>query len=100
MEFLVNIRIDWPHDMDPERKEEVSAAERARAAELAAAGHLVRMWRVPGRTENWGLWQAADPTELHAIISGLPVWPWMTVTVHALARHPVDPLPAGPGPGR
>ncbi|MFJ4768879.1 muconolactone Delta-isomerase [Streptomyces uncialis] len=93
MEFLVNIQISWPHGMDPEHKESVSEEERRRAAELAAAGHLVRMWRVPGRTENWGLWQAADPTELHTIISSLPVWPWMTVTVHSLATHPVDPAP-------
>ncbi|MFE0424905.1 muconolactone Delta-isomerase [Streptomyces sp. NPDC058953] len=99
MEFLVNIRIDWPHGMDPEQKEAVSTAERRRAAELAADGRLVRMWRVPGRTENWGLWRAADPTELHDIISGLPVWPWMTVTVHALARHPVDPAPPGADTG-
>ncbi|MER5493186.1 muconolactone Delta-isomerase family protein [Streptomyces sp. NPDC002490] len=93
MEFLVNIHIVWPHDMDPAHKDAVSTAERRRAAELAEAGHLVRMWRVPGRTENWGLWRAADATELHAIISSLPVWPWMDVTVHALAQHPVDPLP-------
>ncbi|MFE4665509.1 muconolactone Delta-isomerase [Streptomyces sp. NPDC056716] len=93
MEFLVNIQITWPHDMDPAHKDAVSAAERAHAAELAASGHLVRMWRVPGRMENWGLWQAPDATELHAIISSLPVWPWMSVTVHPLAVHPVDPRP-------
>ncbi|MGX1953022.1 muconolactone Delta-isomerase family protein [Streptomyces anulatus] len=43
--------------------------------------------------ENWGLRHAADPTELHAVISSLPVWPWMDVTVHALSDHPVDPGP-------
>ncbi|WP_274034932.1 muconolactone Delta-isomerase [Streptomyces sp. MMBL 11-1] len=93
MEFLVNIRITWPEAMDPGLKERVSDDERCRAAELATSGSLVRMWRVPGRTENWGLWRAADPTELHTIISSLPVWPWMDVTVHALADHPVDPGP-------
>ncbi|WP_306667816.1 muconolactone Delta-isomerase [Streptomyces sp. rh34] len=65
-----------------------------RAAELVASGSLVRMWRVPGRTENGGLWRAPDPTELHAIIASLPVWPWMHVMVHALADHPVDPGPS------
>jgi len=94
MEFLINIRITWPEGMDSEYKDSVSQAERRRAAELAEAGHLVRMWRVPGRTDNWGLWRAADPTEMHAIISSLPVWPWMDVTVHALAVHPVDPKAA------
>ncbi|MFJ6656421.1 muconolactone Delta-isomerase [Streptomyces sp. NPDC091377] len=98
MEFLVHIRIGWPHDMDPAHKESVSTAERAHAAELAARGHLVRMWRVPGRTENWGLWRAADATELHTLVSSLPVWPWMDVTVHPLAIHPVDPLPPVPTP--
>ncbi|MFJ8254313.1 muconolactone Delta-isomerase family protein [Streptomyces sp. NPDC094466] len=39
------------------------------------------------------LWRAADPTELHTNISSLPVWPWMDVTVHALADHPVAPGP-------
>ncbi|MFD5554108.1 muconolactone Delta-isomerase [Streptomyces sp. NPDC127068] len=96
MEFLVNIQISWPEAMDPARKEAVSEAERLRAADLVASGHLVRMWRVPGRTENWGLWRAADPTEMHTIISSLPVWPWMDVTVHAMASHPVDPGPSTP----
>ena len=93
MEFLVNIQINWPLDMDPAFKEEISQAERRHAAGLIERGHLVRMWRVPGRTENWGLWRAADATQMHDIISNLPVWPWMDVTVHAMAVHPVDPSP-------
>ena len=66
--------------------------ERAHAAELAARGFLVRMWRVPGRRENWGLWRAADATHLHEILSGLPFWPFMDLEVHPMAVHPVDPL--------
>jgi muconolactone D-isomerase len=92
MEFLVNIKIKWTEGMDPERKASIIKEEQAHAAVLAEEGHLVRMWRVPGRTENWGLWRAGDATELHSIIAGLPVFPWMDVTVQALAVHPVDPL--------
>lgn len=95
MEFLVRIKIQWPEDMDPGFKEKISREEREHAAELSARGHLVRMWRVPGRRENWGLWRASDATELHQVISGLPVWPWMDVTVHPLGRHPVDPEDPG-----
>lgn len=90
-EFLVNIRIDWPRDLSEETIQRLSVEERAMAADLAAAGNLSRMWRVPGRRENWGLWRAADASDLHRIISGLPVWPYMRVTVHPLAEHPVDP---------
>ena len=93
MEFLINIKINWPADLDPAAKEKIIHDERAHAAKLAAAGNLVRMWRVPGRRENWGLWRASSTTEMHAIISSLPVWPFMDVTVHPLALHPVDPNP-------
>lgn len=96
MEFLTNTKINWPSDMDPAVKEKISREERAHAAELAKKGHLVRMWRVIGRRENWGLWRARDATEMHAIISSLPVWPWMDLTVIALAQHPVDPSPQEP----
>ena len=97
MEFLINIKINWPASMDPAAKEKISRDERAHAAELAGKGHLVRMWRVAGRRENWGLWRAKDATEMHAIISSLPVWPYMDVSVTALAQHPVDPNPPEPG---
>jgi muconolactone D-isomerase len=90
-EFLVNIKIDWPRDLSEETVETLSTDERNMAAALAEKGHLVRMWRVPGRRENWGLWRALDATELHAILSALPVWPYMDLTVHPLAEHPVDP---------
>ncbi|QBE48411.1 muconolactone Delta-isomerase [Leucobacter triazinivorans] len=90
-EFLVNIEIHWPRDLGDETIRRLSVDERAMAAELGAAGRLVRMWRVPGRRENWGLWRARDATELHETLSTLPVWPYMRVTVHPLAEHPVDP---------
>jgi muconolactone D-isomerase len=91
MEFLVNIKLKWSEGMSEEAIDRVSREERARAADYAEKGNLVRMWRVPGRFENWGLWRAATTTELHDIISGLPAWPWMDVTVHPLSDHPVDP---------
>ena len=40
-----------------------------------------------------GLWRAKDATEMHAILSSLPIWPYMDVTVQAMAVHPVDPSP-------
>ena len=91
MEFLINIQINWPSNLASNEIERLSKAEREMAADLADSGHLMRMWRVPGRRENWGLWRASDPSEMHEIISSLPVWPYMEVKVHALAGHPVDP---------
>lgn len=93
MEFLVNIKLRWSEDMDPDLKAKVIHDERAHAAELIKEGHLVRMWRVPCRFENWGLWRAADATQLHEIITSLPANPWMyDIDVLPLAKHPVDPI--------
>lgn len=91
MEFLINIKFNWPDSVPEDRKAALRTAEVARAAELAKHNHLVRMWRVPGRRENWGLWRASDATEMHDVLTSLPIWPYMDVTVLPLAQHAVDP---------
>jgi muconolactone D-isomerase len=91
VEFLVNIEVGWPADGDPDELARVTAAERTRGAELAAAGTIRRMWRVPGRRANWGIWEAEDATALHAAIRSLPLFPWLEVDVIPLAAHPNDP---------
>lgn len=91
MEFLVNIEIDWPPDASPVERDRLFEAEIARGRELAAAGVMKRLWRVPGRWANWGLWEAEDATALHEAVSSLPLWPWMRIVVHPLARHVNDP---------
>ena len=91
MEFLVNIVVEWPGDGDPEELRRLQAAERIRGDELAAAGTIRRMWRVPGRRENWGIWEAEDATALHGAITSLPFFPYLEVEVIPLAAHPTDP---------
>lgn len=91
MEFLVRITVTWPADGDPAEKGQRIKAEAARARELAAQGIIKRVWRVPGRWANWGLWEAPDATALHDAVTSLPMWPYLDVEVHPLARHPNDP---------
>jgi muconolactone D-isomerase len=93
MEFLVHIEVMWPGDGDRAEHERLVAAESARARELAEAGIIRRLWRIPGRRANWGLWVAPDATALHAAIASLPFFPWLSVEVHPLAAHPNDPHP-------
>ncbi len=90
-EYLVHIQVNWPPDGDEALKSRLIAAERARAVELIADGVLRRLWRVPGRWANWGVWRAADADELHQAIASLPFFPWLDVRVHPLAAHPSDP---------
>ena len=96
MEFLVEITLRWPDGMEEAERARIIADERVRAAELAASGHLTRIWRLPGRFANLGLWRAADATELHERLTSLPAYPWMReVSVTPLARHPADPGEGG-----
>lgn len=67
------------------------ALEADRAKQLAADGLMLRLWRVPGRRANWGIWRAHNVDQLHEAISSLPLFPYLSVTVHPLATHPNDP---------
>jgi muconolactone D-isomerase len=91
VEFLVHIQVNWPPDGDPAELARLTAAERARAAELVGEGRIRRLWRIPGRFANWGIWEAPDADALHAAISSLAFYPYLDATVHPLAAHPSDP---------
>lgn len=90
MDFLVRIEIRLPADLGSEARDELTARERARGLALKEAGSLVRIWRIPGRHANVGLWRAADATELHDLLASLPLFPWMDIEVQALAVHPLE----------
>lgn len=86
-EFLVEIEIGLPASTPEDERAALYAAEAERGRELREAGSIVRIWRVPGRRANVGVWQAADASELHELISSLPLFPWLDVRVSALAEH-------------
>jgi muconolactone D-isomerase len=90
VEFLVRSENRLPAETPAERRAELRAAERDRAVELRAAGILKRLWRVPGRNATIGLYEAADPAELHDALMSLPMSPWLDVHVEALAQHPQE----------
>jgi len=87
MDFLVHMEVT----ARLESGDALLEKEAERARQLAAAGILRRLWRVPGRRANWGLWAAASTDELHAALASLPLFPYMSITVHPLATHPNDP---------
>jgi muconolactone D-isomerase len=90
MEFLVEIEVSLDPDLPEARRRELDALELQRGKQLRAAGTIVRIWRVPGRRANVGIWRAEDATELHEAISSLPLFPWMDVEVAPLATHHLE----------
>jgi muconolactone D-isomerase len=87
MEFLVGVDVSLPPDLDTERRAELLAAEAKRGTELANAGTIRAIWRVPGRLANRAIWSAPDATALHEALISLPLWPYMEIAVTPLARH-------------
>jgi muconolactone D-isomerase len=95
MEFLVRTENLLPPDTPDETREQLRRAERERAQQLRDKGILKRLWRVPGRNATIGLYEAADPAELHDALTSLPMWKWMDVSVEALATHPQEQRKSG-----
>ena len=94
MEFLTTMTTNVPEGTPDETVEETKAREAIRAAELAAEGHLLRLWKppaVPGVWRTLGLWSAESEAELADVLGSLPLHVWMTVDVTPLTPHPNDP---------
>ena len=94
MDYLVDFIITIPDDAPPAEIEQRLAGETARVAELAAQGHVLRVWKpLPedGRQRALGLYRAPSDKELEAILDSLPLRPWMKTSVTALGKHPNDP---------
>ena len=90
MEFLVRIEFALPSDMAEDARDRLLEQERARGQELRAAGVIQRIWRLPGRNANVGIWQAQDATALHEAIASLPLFPWIDAGVTPLALHHLE----------
>ena len=88
MLYCVEMTVRIPHDADPAVIDGLKVAEKARALELQRAGVWVHLWRVAGRYANISVFDVADHDALHAVLSTLPLFPFMEMRVTALARHP------------
>ena len=90
MEFLVEIDVRLPDEMSAVEIARLVGAERERGALLRDQGKIKRIWRIPGRMRNVGIWEAEDATALHAAITSLPLARWLDVQVTPLAVHPLE----------
>jgi muconolactone delta-isomerase len=93
MEFLVRAATHLPPTLSPDEVAALRADERALAMQLRADGILKRLWRLPGQQGTLGLYETKDATHLHAVLSSLPLFPYLTVEVEALATHPQEMQP-------
>lgn len=94
MEFLVDMVTTVPDGTPDAEVDAIRTREAARSRELSVQGHLLRLWRPPldaGEWRTWGLFQAADATELESVLSSMPLRIWRHDAVTPLTAHPSDP---------
>jgi muconolactone delta-isomerase len=101
MEYLVTMTTHVPDGTSEKAVADIRTREAARSRELAAQGHLLRLWRPPLQPGEWrtlGLFAAADGGELEQVLASMPLHVWRTDEVTPLSPHPNDPAPpAQPG---
>ncbi|MBS9533615.1 muconolactone Delta-isomerase [Mycobacterium sp. M1] len=90
MLFHVRMDVKIPHDLDPRQRTEIVAREKAYSQELQRSGKWPHIWRIVGEYSNISIFDVESNDELHEIISGLPLFPYMDIRVTPLATHPSD----------
>ena len=90
MLFHVRMDVRLPHDLDADSRADIVAREKAYAQDLQRAGKWPHLWRVAGEYANISIFDVDSSDELHELLSGLPLFPFMNIKVMPLATHPSD----------
>ena len=101
-EYLVTMTTHVPDGTSEQSVDLVKDREAVRAGELAAQGHLLRLWRPPLQPGEWrtiGLFAADDEIDLEKNLASMPLRVWRTDDVTPLSHHPNDPGPQPSAPG-
>jgi muconolactone delta-isomerase len=106
MEYLVTMTTQVPAGTSDAAVQDIRTREAAHSRELAAQGHLLRLWRPPLQPGEWrslGLFAADGGGQLEEVLASMPLRVWRTDEVTPLSPHPNDAArPAGqsgsPGP--
>ncbi|CAN5524436.1 muconolactone Delta-isomerase [soil metagenome] len=90
MLFHVHMHVNLPADLDPQTRDELIGREKAYSQDLQRGGKWPHIWRVVGEYANYSIFSVESNDELHQILSGLPLFPYMDIHVTPLATHPSD----------
>ena len=88
MLFMAEMEVRLPPDMDPAESQRLRDAEREYSGAAQRDGRWPHLWRVAGRYANVSILDVASVDELHELLSGLPLFPYLDIRVTPLARHP------------
>jgi muconolactone delta-isomerase len=101
VEYLVTMITRVPAGTPEAAVDDLRAREARRAAELARAGLLLRLWRPPLQPGEWrslGLFSAPNDDSLEQALASMPLRIWRSDEPLRLSAHPNDPAVAGTVP--
>ncbi|TYL46930.1 muconolactone Delta-isomerase [Marinomonas sp. IMCC 4694] len=88
MLFKVEMTVDIPDDLSAAEADAIKLKEKKYSQELQNSGVWVHLWRVVGQYSNVSIFEVKDNAHLHEVLTGLPLYPFMTMNVTALCQHP------------
>lgn len=88
MLFHVTMDVNIPRDLPADQRTDILAREKAYSQDLQRAGTWRHIWRVAGQYANVSIFDVSDNAELHDILSGLALFPIMTIRVTPSLGHP------------
>lgn len=88
MLFHVRMHVNLPASMAPEEAATLKQAEKDLAQRLQREGKWRHLWRIAGQYANVSIFDVDSVDELHALLTSLPLFPYMHIDVMPLCRHP------------
>ena len=88
MLFLARMDVQFPPHLDAEEVTRLQGLEKEYSRVLQQDGRLTAIWRVVGEYANYSIFEVGCNDELHQILSGFPMYPYMRIKVTPLAKHP------------
>jgi muconolactone D-isomerase len=80
--------VKLPDSLPKSEIEKIKLTEKEYSQNLQRAGKWLHLWRVVGEYANYSIFDVQSNDELHEILSGLPLFPFMKIAVTPLAKHP------------
>lgn len=88
MLYLAEMDVHIPESWSEEKIADYITREKETSQKWQNSGKWVYLWRVAGQYSNVSVIEAESPEEFHQIVSSLPLFPYMTIKVKSLCKHP------------
>lgn len=93
MLFHVRMDVKLPVTMPEDQASALKKTEKEIAQALQHSGKWRHLWRIAGQYANISIFDVDSVEELHALISTLPLFPYMEIQIMPLCRHPSSVKP-------